>query len=51
MQLLFSGGPVLIAIVLVSMYAVYLFLERLFKLSKERVDADALMLKVAKADK
>ena len=46
MQLLFSGGPVLIAIVLVSMYAVYLFLERLFKLSKERVDADALMLKV-----
>ena len=46
MQLLLSGGPVLIAIILVSVYAVYLFIERLLKLSKERVDADALMVKV-----
>ena len=46
MQLLLSGGPVLIAIILLSIYAVYLFFERLFKLSKERLEADALMLKV-----
>ena len=46
MELLLSGGPVLVAIILVSIYAVYLFVERLLKLSKERVDADSLMLKV-----
>lgn len=46
MELLLSGGPVLVAIILVSIYAVYLFTERLLKLSKERVDADSLMLKV-----
>ncbi len=46
MDLLLSGGPVLVAILLVSLYAAYLFLERFFKLSKERVDADALMTKV-----
>ncbi len=46
MQLLFSGGPVLVIIILVSIYAAYLFFERLFKLSKERLDADGLMMKV-----
>lgn len=46
MQLLLSGGPVLAIIILVSIYAVYLFVERLLKLSRERVDADALMAKV-----
>ena len=46
MDLLISGGPVLVAIILVSVYAVYLFFARLFKLSKERVDADALMGRV-----
>lgn len=46
MELLRSGGPVLIAIILLSVYAIYIFFERLFKISKERIDADALMIKV-----
>ncbi len=46
MQLLTSGGPVLVAIILVSVYAVYLFFARLFKLSREPVEADALMVEV-----
>ncbi|HEX7002910.1 MAG TPA: MotA/TolQ/ExbB proton channel family protein [Trueperaceae bacterium] len=46
MELLLSGGIVLVAILLVSLYALYLFLERFLKLSKERVEADALMNKV-----
>lgn len=46
MNLLLSGGPVLLAILLVSLYAVYLFFERFFKLSKERLDADTLMGRV-----
>ncbi len=46
MNLLLSGGPVLLAIVLVSVYAVYLFFERFFKLSRERLDTDALMGRV-----
>ncbi len=46
MNLLLTGGPVLVAILLVSLYALYLFFERLFKLSKERMDADKLMIKV-----
>lgn len=46
MDLLLSGGPVLVAIILLSIYAVYLFFTRLFKLSKEKVAADELMLKV-----
>lgn len=45
-NLLLSGGPVLIAIILVSLYALYIFFERLFKLSKERVEADRLMTRV-----
>ena len=46
MDLLISGGPVLVAILLVSLYAVYLFFERFFKLSRERLEADTLMNKV-----
>jgi biopolymer transport protein ExbB len=46
MDLLISGGIVLLAIVAVSFYAVYLFLVRFFKLSRERLDADALMAHV-----
>lgn len=46
MDLLRSGGPVLIIIILVSLYALYVFLERLFKLNKERVEADTLMSRV-----
>lgn len=46
MNLLLSGGPVLVAILLVSLYALYLFFTRLFKLNAERVDADALMKRV-----
>jgi biopolymer transport protein ExbB len=46
MNLLVAGGPVLIAIALVSLYAVYLFFERLFKLSRERTDSDVLMGRV-----
>jgi biopolymer transport protein ExbB len=49
MELLLSGGPVLVAILLVSLYALYLFFERLFKLSKERLDADRLMARVNSA--
>ncbi len=46
MDLLLSGGPVLLVIVLLSVYALYLFLTRLFKLSKERPDSDRLMARV-----
>ncbi len=46
MDLLRSGGPVLIAILLISLYALYLFIERLLKLSKERMDVDKLMARV-----
>ena len=46
MDLLRSGGPVLIAILLVSLYALYLFFERLLKLSKQRMDVDRLMVRV-----
>ncbi len=41
-----SGGPILLIIVGVSIYAVYLFLQRFLKLSRERLDTDALMLRV-----
>ncbi|MFN2322994.1 MAG: MotA/TolQ/ExbB proton channel family protein [Trueperaceae bacterium] len=46
MDLLISGGVVLLAIALLSVYAVYLFLVRLFKLAKERLDTDELMARV-----
>lgn len=46
MDLILSGGPVLVAIILVSIYALYVFLVRMFKLSRERVDSDELMARV-----
>lgn len=46
MQLLLSGGPILVAILLISIYAVYVFFVRFMKLNKERGDADALMARV-----
>lgn len=46
MDLILSGGPVLAAIVLVSFYALYVFLVRFFKLSKERTDSERLMARV-----
>lgn len=46
MDLLISGGIVLLILILISVYAVYLFFVRLFKLSRERMDVDALMEKV-----
>ena len=46
MDLLLSGGPILVAILLISLYGVYVFFERLFKLSGERMDVDALMGRV-----
>ena len=46
MDLLISGGIVLLAIVLLSTYAVYLFLVRFAKLSRERLDGDVLMTRV-----
>lgn len=49
MDLLISGGPVLLVIVLLSLYALYLFLTRLFKLNRERPDADRLMARVNSA--
>ncbi len=45
-ELLVSGGPVLVAIILMSIYAVYLFIERFLKLRKERVDTGSLMVRV-----
>ena len=49
MDLLLSGGIVLLIIVLISVYAVYLFFTRLFKISRERMDVDELMGKVNSA--
>lgn len=46
MDLLISGGVVLAAIVVLSIYAVYLFLVRFAKLTRERLDGDALMSRV-----
>lgn len=46
MNLLVSGGPILVAILLISLYGVYVFFQRLFKLSGERLEADSLMAKV-----
>ena len=51
MELLLSGGPVLVAILLVSLYALYIFFERLLKLSREPVSADVLMTQVNAAIK
>ncbi|MDQ3458343.1 MAG: MotA/TolQ/ExbB proton channel family protein [Deinococcota bacterium] len=49
MDLLLSGGPVLVIILVISLYALYVFFERLLKLSRERVRADALMVRVGEA--
>jgi biopolymer transport protein ExbB len=46
MDLIISGGIVLFAIVVLSIYGVYLFLVRFAKLSRERLDGDALMARV-----
>ncbi len=46
MDLLISGGVVLVAIFVLSVYAVYLFFLRLFKLSRERLDTEELMVRV-----
>ncbi|MEZ4606532.1 MAG: MotA/TolQ/ExbB proton channel family protein [Deinococcales bacterium] len=43
MSLILNGGPVLFAIILVSIYGLYLFLERLFRISRERLEVDKLM--------
>ena len=49
MKLLLSGGPVLVAIILISLFGAYLFFARFLKLSKERLEADVLMAKVNRA--
>src|SRR5690625_4598137 len=49
MDLLLSGGIVLAIIILISIYAVYLFFTRLFKISKEPAETDALMRRVNEA--
>jgi len=46
MDLLISGGAVLVAIFVLSVYAVYLFFVRLFKLARERLDVEELMARV-----
>ncbi|MGL4609833.1 MAG: MotA/TolQ/ExbB proton channel family protein [Trueperaceae bacterium] len=51
MQWLINGGPVMIPIVLISLYAVYVFFDRLFKLNREKLETDALMLRVNAAVK
>lgn len=46
MNLILSGGPILVAIVGVSIYGLYVFLARFFKLSRERSDSEVLMGRV-----
>lgn len=46
MDILISGGPVLVAIILVSLYAVYIFFLRFLKLRNERTDTHELMSRV-----
>src|SRR5690606_41808409 len=46
MDIILSGGPVLAAIFLISLYAVYVFFYRVFKLRAERSDTSELMMKV-----
>lgn len=45
-ELMVSGGPVLVAIILISIFAVYVFFERIMKLRKERVNTGPLMARV-----
>jgi biopolymer transport protein ExbB len=46
MDLLISGGVILVAIVLLSLYAAYIFFVRLLKLSRERLDVAEMMDRV-----
>lgn len=46
MNMLASGGPVLVAIILVSLYAVYVFFLRYLKIRNERTDTADLMTRV-----
>jgi biopolymer transport protein ExbB/TolQ len=46
MELILNGGPILVTIVLVSGYALYVFLARFAALSRERLDTDVLMQRV-----
>src|SRR5690606_31514887 len=46
MDILISGGPVLVAIILVSLYAVYIFFLRFLKLRNERTETHELMSRV-----
>lgn len=46
MDMIASGGPVLVAIFLVSLYAVYIFFLRFLKLRNERTDTHDLMSRV-----
>lgn len=46
MNILISGGPVLAALILVSLYAVYIFFLRFLKLRNERTDTHELMARV-----
>ncbi len=43
MELILSGGPILVAIIAVSIYALYVFLVRFRTLSREPADNEALM--------
>ena len=45
-ELMVSGGPVLVAIILISVFAVYIFIERLMKLRNESVETGTLMARV-----
>jgi len=49
MDLILSGGPILVAIVLVSLFAAYVFIQRYLKLSREPIDHEALMTRVNQA--
>lgn len=49
MDLILSGGVILLAIVMVSIYAVYIFVSRYAKLSREPVDSEPLMQRVKAA--
>lgn len=46
MDIILSGGPVLAAIFLISLYAVYVFFYRFLKLRAERSDTSELMTRV-----
>src|SRR5690606_37733314 len=49
MDILISGGPVLAAIVLISLYAVYVFFYRFLKLRAGRSDTSGMMTLVKAA--